>query len=242
MMRRLTDLRPTVTRTMGAPVRIDLVSLVLLAPLVWTLAQWVLPPLAPELGAGVYWGMALVATLGLVVGTVIRGAALLLAARALHTEGVLTLYLFGPAFDTPAAATRPRTEALLAVLHLLVTALLAILCFVLFSRGFGTTPPLPAIGVAFVLMLGHGALMVFYLLAGYPLDGGRLLRALLARRGDMRRATRWSAAWRYVVAVALLAGAVALLLAHWLAALWVAVLALLLASARPTSPTKTTSR
>lgn len=184
MPRPAAALRPEVARPYGVSVRLDLVSVALLALAVWPMALWLYPALAPELAALAYWLMALSTALGMALGIALRAGALLLAAHALGVArspaGVeapghgLTLLLFGPVLHTEARAT----------------------------------PPVAAIGVAFVLALAQLVLVPFYLIAGYPLDGGRYLRAALLRHGEAVRVTRWVNAWRVLIALAMLGGAV----------------------------------
>jgi Zn-dependent protease len=85
--------------------------------------------------------------------------------------------------------------------------------------------PSPAEGDAFVASLGPGAIRaawlgvsnvavgLFNLLPGFPLDGGRMLRALLwALSGSLARATQWASWVGQLVALALAGAGLAMAL------------------------------
>jgi CBS domain-containing protein len=86
------------------------------------------------------------------------------------------------------------------------------------------------------LVLANAAIAALGLLPAYPLDGGRLLRALLWRTtGDVERATRWSAWAGQAVGFALVVVGLALAFASRgpdiAAAMWVAFAGWFIASA-----------
>jgi Zn-dependent protease len=100
----------------------------------------------------------------------------------------ITLFIFGGVAVMEREPETPRAEFEIAAAGPLTSALLA-LFFSLLARAF------PAHSVA-ATMLGwlsaiNGMVVVFNLLPGFPLDGGRMLRAFLwSRRGDIAQATQ----------------------------------------------------
>lgn len=159
----------------------------------WVLADGVFPQTNPGLGDGVYLAMALVAVVVFFASLVAHEFGHTLEARR---EGVaidgITLWVFGGVaklagpFPTPEAELRialagPAVSLVLGLLFLAVAALL----------------PLPAAADGVVHWLGNTnlVLLAFNMLPALPLDGGRVLRALLWRsRRDFRAATRTAAA------------------------------------------------
>jgi Zn-dependent protease/CBS domain-containing protein len=102
----------------------------------------------------------------------------------------ITLFVFGGAATLEGDARTPRQEALVAVAGPLTSLLLGV---VFLGIGFVVGQPqvVAIIGwLAFInLILG-----VFNLIPGFPMDGGRLLRALIWKlRGDPLAATRTAA-------------------------------------------------
>jgi Zn-dependent protease/CBS domain-containing protein len=104
----------------------------------------------------------------------------------LKVEGI-TLFIFGGATTIDAESHTPREEALIAVAGPATSLLIGGL--LIFAGVFVDQPQLGAL----VSWLGfvNVALGVFNLIPGFPMDGGRVLRAFLWRvRGDRLAATR----------------------------------------------------
>lgn len=159
----------------------------------WVLADGVFPQTNPGLGDGVYLAMALVAVVVFFASLVAHefGHALQARREGVAIDGI-TLWVFGGVaklagpFPTPEAELRialagPAVSLVLGLIFLAVAALL----------------PLPAAADGVVHWLGNTnlVLLAFNMLPALPLDGGRVLRALLWRsRRDFRAATRTAAA------------------------------------------------
>jgi len=100
----------------------------------------------------------------------------------------------------------PKQELLIAIAGPLVTLLIALVLYA-GLRLFGSMPPVPALDMTIEtpfaerLMAVNFTLLVFNLIPAFPMDGGRVLRALLAMRVGLVRATRAAGTVGQVLAV-----------------------------------------
>jgi Zn-dependent protease len=126
-----------------------------------------------------------------------------------HIKGI-TLMLLGGVSELSRAPTRPSGEVLMAIAGPIASLLIAGVLW-LAALALRTTAPINAgeagAGVAFtaLALLARVNLVVglFNLVPAFPLDGGRVLRALLSWRIGARRATRVASVIGRVVAVLL---------------------------------------
>lgn len=155
----------------------------------------VFPSSAPGLGQGEYLVMGFTGALLFFLSLLIHELAHSFMARAkgIEVEGI-TLFIFGGMARTKREATSPGDEFLIAVMGPVASFALAGLFYgaasLLARSGFG----LGVVVSAEYLGLLNLVLATFNLLPGFPLDGGRLLRATLWRfTGSFRRATQIAA-------------------------------------------------
>lgn len=168
-------------------------SWVILAVLVfWSLATGFFPAQLPGLDAPVYWILGLVGMFGVFFSLLFHEFAHSLVARARGMEITgITLFLFGGAAEMAEEPPTPRIELEVAAAGPLASLFLC-LAFGLIA-GLLIQTPLPEYVAALFgyLSLINLLLAVFNLFPGFPLDGGRVLRAWLwHRRGDLLSATR----------------------------------------------------
>jgi Zn-dependent protease len=135
-----------------------------------------------------YWGMGVVTALLLFVSVLLHELGHSLVARR-YRVGVrsITLFIFGGVSDIKTEPPSAMAEFWIALAGP-VTSFAVAGFFGLLQPVVGTVAPLAA--VARYLAFINGMLGVFNLVPGFPLDGGRVFRAIL--RGvthDLRRAT-----------------------------------------------------
>ena len=115
----------------------------------------------------------------------------------------ITLFIFGGMAHTTGQPPSPKAELLMAAVgplaSLIIGAVATIAGVALATPGAGADPQqmIAAAGPIATLLLWLGPinilLAVFNMMPGFPLDGGRVLRAgLWWLTGDLTRATRWS--------------------------------------------------
>ena len=188
----------TVARIFGIPVRFDYRWFVVFILSVWLIAanlgrggMWVGSYKMVPLDVPTAWGLAIVTTLGLFLSVLGHELSHALMARA---EGIeieeIVLHPFGGLARLRNEPENPGAEFRIAVAGPAASFLFALISFLLLLPAMMSDYPTIA-GVLLLLCAGNLLLAVFNLFPGYPLDGGRVLRAILWKRTkDIKEATR----------------------------------------------------
>ncbi len=182
-------------RVLGFEVRADWSWLVILALIVWSLGTGLFPAAMPGFPPATYFVMGLVAALGLFASILFHELAHSLVARrrGVTIRGI-TLFIFGGVAQMDDEPQRAADEWRIAVAGPILSFVLAAVAWALSRLTFAFSVFTPLAEVLGWLAFINGVLAVFNLLPGFPLDGGRILRALLWRRWkDQRRATNAAA-------------------------------------------------
>jgi Zn-dependent protease/predicted transcriptional regulator len=178
-------------RIAGVAVGASWSLLVILALITWILGSEVLPGAAPDAHPVAYWAVAAVTAIAFLASLLAHELAHSVVARGrgIEVEGI-TLWMFGGMSRLKGEAPDARTEERMALAGPLASLALGAAMTVLAVLLAGAhAPDVVAAAIAW-LGLMNGMLAVFNLLPAYPLDGGRVLRAIIWRRtGDLRRAT-----------------------------------------------------
>ncbi len=173
----------------------------------------------PGSSSAALWGAAVLASLLFFAGVVVHEASHSAMARRLGL-GVssIRLFVFGGVAQLEEEPRSAREELLVTVVGPLSSVVLGLVFL-----GAAATVPGPALVVSILDWLGavNLGLGLFNLLPGFPMDGGRVLRAVVWRwTGSLRRATRVAAISGRVVATLLVAGGVWIWIARGLTGLW----------------------
>lgn len=190
----------TFGRPFGIPLAVHLSWPPVFAFVTWSLAAQFFPVVFPEWPSDSHWGLGVVASL-LLFGSVLAhelGHALVARWQGLPVRCV-TLFVFGGIAEIESDAKNARDEFVLAAAGPAMSVLIAAFCVgcwygvqllrlapesatFAYRAGFGA--------VALYLAVSNGLLVLFNLIPAYPLDGARMLRALLWHWGrDLDRAT-----------------------------------------------------
>jgi Zn-dependent protease len=178
-------------RVAGIPVRVDASWLLVFALISWSLASGYFPHVLPEATPGAAWLHAVTAALLLFVSVFLHELSHALVARqhGVRVAGI-RLHVFGGVSELESEPPTPRAEFLIAVVGPLTSLAIAALCYGL-GRALAGVPGAAALTgylTAVNLIVG-----LFNLVPGFPLDGGRLLRAMLWWwSGRLGWATRWA--------------------------------------------------
>jgi Zn-dependent protease len=179
---------------LGFEIRIDLSWFVIFFLVFWSLAEAVFPAEYPDLPRLTHLGMGLAGTLLFFASLLAHELSHAVVSRfkGIPVEGI-TLFIFGGMAWTKREPDTPRDELMIAgvgpLTSLLIAALFAIAGRLSATLGLGD----PIAGVAGYLAFINLALAIFNLVPGFPLDGGRVLRAIVwSLTGDRSKATRWA--------------------------------------------------
>jgi Zn-dependent protease/CBS domain-containing protein len=200
-------------RLLGIPVRLDTSFLLVLPLFAWLIANQLpgyltlLRRAGFELDGGALLGgatpylLGLIAALGLFTGVVIHELGHAVVARLYDVEvKEITLWFLGGVAQFDELPRQKGAEALVGIAGPITSLVLAGLSWLAWQRlDFGA-------GWLFVfsyLTLTNFALAIFNLLPALPLDGGRILRSLLALAMPYLQATRVAAGVSRVVALLL---------------------------------------
>jgi Zn-dependent protease/predicted transcriptional regulator len=177
-------------RIAGIDIEINVSWLVILVLLTFSLAVSWFPAAVPRQSTLIYWTLGFIAALLLFVSVLLHELAHSLVARA---RGLpvkrITLFIFGGVSDLQQEPQSPGVEFWVAIVGPLTS--LAIGAISLGAGALiGPNAPLVA-AVLNYLGVTNLLLGVFNLIPGFPLDGGRVLRAIIWRvTGSLRQATR----------------------------------------------------
>jgi Zn-dependent protease len=175
-------------KIMGITIGLDYSWFVIFALITWSLAESYYPAEFKNWAPPLYWLMGAVTALMLFASVLLHelGHSVVALQYKIPVRSI-TLFIFGGVAQIGAEPPSPAAEFFVAVAGPVVSLLLAIF-FTLVKPLVASLEPLW--GLAQYLAYINLALVLFNLVPGYPLDGGRVFRAIVwAATGNMRRAT-----------------------------------------------------
>jgi Zn-dependent protease/predicted transcriptional regulator len=168
-------------RALGIPIRVHPSWFLVFFFVTWSLATGYLPEALPGLSDSRYWGMGAVAALLLFVSVLLHELGHSYVAQRYRIPiGQITLFLFGGVAQMRAEPPSPKAEFLIAIAGPVVSFALG--AFSLSLAAASEWWPAPSGGQGFAVLGGLLGLVnvqlgLFNLIPGFPLDGGRVLRA-----------------------------------------------------------------
>ena len=175
-------------RILGISIGLDYSWFIIFALLTWMLAGSYYPEEFKNWSPLLYWFMGATTAIMLFASVLLHelGHSVIALWYKVPVRSI-TLFLFGGVAQIEAEPPSAIAEFFIAVAGPLVSLILAILFHTLQLLAGGVEPIL---GLAKYLAYINLALVLFNLIPGYPLDGGRVLRAIVwAITGDIRRST-----------------------------------------------------
>ncbi|HET9168249.1 MAG TPA: site-2 protease family protein [Actinospica sp.] len=224
-------------RVAGISVRAHWSALIMVVLFGWVLGVQVLPAVVPHASAAAYTAAAVLGALAFIATLLAHELAHSLTARhyGISVESV-TLWALGGVSQLAEEPKTARSDFRIAAAGPATSLGLGILLGGLAEAVVAANGPALAAAVLGWLATMNLLLGVFNLLPGTPLDGGRVLRAMLWRRyGDRARAARSAAgAGRGLGTVLSVAGVAEILLWRNAGGLWLILVGMFIASAAST--------
>lgn len=211
----------------GVGLEADWSVLIIFFLVLGSLGMGVLPQWHPQWTSPLIWGVALAAATLFFLSVLAHELSHALMARAFGVKiQRITLFLFGGMAHMEEESRTPSAELFIALagplMSFFIGGVATILGMLTASVGTATMTSSPqqavmALGPVSTLLLWLGPinflLGAFNLVPGFPLDGGRVLRALLwLATGSLKKATRWAAGAGQVFAWMLMGMGVAMAL------------------------------
>ncbi len=178
-------------KVLGIRISIDFTWFIAFILFAWSLAYGYFPSEVPGLKKSTYLVMGAISSLFIFVSVLIHELAHSYTSNRLGLRiKEITLFIFGGVAHLTREPDDAMTEFKIAVAGPAASAVLAVV-FTILKKVVGGAVDAPAlVGVIGFLAMLNMVLLVFNLIPGFPLDGGRVLRALWwARTGDIKTAT-----------------------------------------------------
>ena len=180
-------------RVFGFAIRIDPSWFIVAILVTWSFTRS-FPVWAPGLTPAAYLGMGVTAAIGYFLSVVLHELSHALVARTYGMEmRGITLFIFGGVAEMPGEPPTPQAEFLVAAAGPAASFAIALIFGAGYLAANVAGSPVPVAAVFGLLGLLNATLALFNLAPAFPLDGGRMLRAVLwGWSGSLRRATRIS--------------------------------------------------
>ena len=193
-------------RVAGIDVGVHVSWLVIFGLVTWSLAVGVFPSIAGLKGLPEweYWVLGAITALLLFASVIVHELAhsLVAKSRGLGVRSI-TLFIFGGVSNLAGEAKKPSTEFIIAIVGPLTSFAIAAVAYVV-DAALPASAAVPDAVLSYLVYINL-ALGAFNLIPGFPLDGGRVFRALAwTWTGSLRRGTEIAAFVGHLVAWGLL--------------------------------------
>jgi len=194
----------TIATVYRIPVRVDYRWFFVVVLYLWLSVESVPDSVAANIGTTAVWILGLLTTTALILSIFGHELAHALMARL---EGIeieeIVLHPFGGLARMKRFPDNPKTEFRIALAGPVANFFFGVLFFVA-SVVAGALNATATATVFFMLFFANILLAIFNLFPGYPLDGGRVLRAFLWHRsGDINEATKTAGRFGQIIGLAL---------------------------------------
>jgi len=178
----------------GFQVSVDLSWIIIAILVAWSLSVGLFPIQYEGLSTKTYWLMGIIGAIGLFLSIIVHEFSHSIVARrfGMPMKGI-TLFIFGGVAEMGEEPPSAKAELFMALAGPLSSIGIGLVFYAIYAAGKGGTISTPINGVVGYLSFINLLLAGFNLLPAFPLDGGRVLRAILWWvRDNLRWATRVS--------------------------------------------------
>jgi Zn-dependent protease/CBS domain-containing protein len=211
----------------GIPIRIHFTWLVIFGLLSWSLASGYFPQHYPDLPISAYWIKAIIAALFLFGSVLVHELMHALMAQSLRVPiAGITLFALGGVSEMRQEPPTPSAEFKIAIVGPLASLALAGVFWLLW-RALERQGPDPSFAAIALYLVGLNTVVaVFNMLPAFPLDGGRVLRAIIwGITKNLKKATYWATQVGRIFAYILISlGAVSLFAGAGFQGIWMALI------------------
>jgi Zn-dependent protease len=225
----------------GIPVRIHFSWFIVFGLITWALATQYFPHVAPELPKATNWLRGAIAALLLFLSVTIHELSHSFVARRYKIPITsITLFIFGGVAQMKKEPSLPKHELNMALAGPFSSYVLGLIFFILYRL----TPGFPGLNaIVFYLFQLNIILGTFNLFPGFPMDGGRVLRAVLwEKSGNYISATKKASKAGQVIALFFIFLGLVSLFAGYLGSVWFLLIGWFLYTAAQSSYQQATTR
>ena len=223
----------------GIPIRIHISWLIIFVLVTWTLASGHFPSRYPHWPSLLYWVVGLTTSFCFFGSVLLHELAhsVVATARGMKVRDIV-LFVFGGVSELGGEPGSATTEFLMAAVGPVTSFLLSLLAAGLWLMTRSVSEPVGAI--CYLLAYINVRLAIFNMLPGFPLDGGRIFRAILwGITDDLDKATRWAVGLGIAIAWGLMGVGVAMLIFGQFDGIWFVLIGWFLKNAAQSTYTRT---
>lgn len=222
-----------VATLMGIPIRVHFSWLIIFGLITWSLSTLYFPKAAPQLPELSYWVCGSVAAILLFVSVAFHELShSFVALRYKLSITSITLFIFGGVSQMKGEPPTPRAELRIAIAGPLSSFFLSLLFFIIYTS---VTGPVTRALFSYIAQLNL-ILGAFNLIPGFPMDGGRVVRAFLWKKtNDFFYATRRASRYGQNIALFFIVFGLVSIFAGFPGALWLMLIGWFLHSAAQAS-------
>ncbi len=182
-------------KVFGFQIKVDVSWLIIALLVTWSLAVGFFPYFLEGLSPGTYWTLGILGALGLFFSILFHEFWHSWVARkyGVPIRGI-TLFVFGGVAEMEEDPQSPKSEFWIAIAGPLASMFLAMVFYLIFQTAQTMNWSEPVVTLFMYLGLINFILALFNMIPAFPMDGGRILRAVLWYwKNDQRWATRIAA-------------------------------------------------